>query len=179
VRKRVAVIGGGIAGLAAAVRLRDVTPADTEIIVYEQSGALGGKLRTGELAGLTVERGAESFLMTGPDGAESAAVALARRLGLGDELVHPAAIPAALSIGGRLAPVPAGTLIGVPGNSTASRGPRKVVTSTRAVRCWPTTKTWRSASWSAPATATRWWTGWSTRCSAGSTRAVPTGCRWP
>ena len=73
-RKRVAVIGGGIAGLAAAVRLRDLTPPDTEIIVYEQSGALGGKLRTGELAGVTVERGAESFLMTGSDGAESAAV---------------------------------------------------------------------------------------------------------
>lgn len=48
---RVAVVGGGIAGLAAAVRLRDRAPAGTEITVYEQSGALGGKLRTGELAG--------------------------------------------------------------------------------------------------------------------------------
>ena len=63
-RKRVAVIGGGVAGLAAAVRLRDRAPADTDIIVYEQSGALGGKLRTGELAGTTVERGAESFLVS-------------------------------------------------------------------------------------------------------------------
>ncbi len=121
-RKRVAVIGGGIAGLAAAIRLRDVSPPDTEIIVYEQSGALGGKLRTGELAGATVERGAESFLMSGPDGAESAAVSLVRRLGLGDDLVHPAAIPAALAIGGRLAPIPAGTLIGVPGDLTKLGG---------------------------------------------------------
>ena len=80
--KRIAVIGGGIAGLAAAVRLRDRAPADTEIIVYEQSGVLGGKLRTGRLAGVTVERGAESFLAGAPDGGESAAVLLARRLGL-------------------------------------------------------------------------------------------------
>jgi oxygen-dependent protoporphyrinogen oxidase len=114
VRRRVAVVGGGVAGLAAAVRLRDRAPADTEIIVYEQSGLLGGKLRTGELAGTTVERGAESFLVSGPDGTESAAVRFARRLGLGDDLVHPAPAQAALAIGGRLEPVPAGTLIGVP-----------------------------------------------------------------
>ena len=35
---RIAVVGGGISGLAAAVRLRDLTPADTEITVFEQSG---------------------------------------------------------------------------------------------------------------------------------------------
>ncbi|WP_438872963.1 protoporphyrinogen oxidase [Paractinoplanes hotanensis] len=119
VRKRVAVIGGGIAGLAAALRLRDLNPPDTEIIVYEQSGALGGKLRTGELAGVTVERGAESFLMTGSDGTESAAVALVRRLGLEGALVHPRRVPAALALGGRLVPMPAGTLVGVPGDVSA------------------------------------------------------------
>jgi len=84
VRRRVAVVGGGIAGLAAAVRIRERAPADTEIIIYEQSGRLGGKLRTGELAGTTVERGAESFLVGGPDGGESAAVRFVRRLGLGE-----------------------------------------------------------------------------------------------
>ncbi|AGZ45290.1 protoporphyrinogen oxidase [Actinoplanes friuliensis] len=118
-RKRVAVVGGGIAGLAAAVRIRDRAPADTEIIVYEQSGRLGGKLRTGELAGTVVERGAESFLIGGPDGGESAAVRFVRRVGLGDSLVHPAAVPAALAIAGRLEPVPKGTLVGVPGDLTS------------------------------------------------------------
>jgi oxygen-dependent protoporphyrinogen oxidase len=136
VRKRIAVVGGGIAGLAAAVRLRDRTPPDTEIIVYEQSGVLGGKLRTGELrtggpgtgdpAGVAVERGAESFLVGAPDGGESAAVLFARRLGLGDALVHPAAVPAALAIGGRLEPVPAGTLVGVPGDLTTLGAVAKV-----------------------------------------------------
>ncbi len=114
-----AVIGGGISGLAAAVRLRDRAPADTEIIVYEQSGVLGGKLRTGELAGVPVERGAESFLAGGPDGGESAAVSFARRLGLADQLIHPEPVPAALAIGGSLEPIPAGTLVGIPSDPAA------------------------------------------------------------
>ncbi|MEE6262935.1 protoporphyrinogen oxidase [Plantactinospora sonchi] len=116
---RIAVVGGGIAGLAAAVRLRDRLPADTRITVYEQSGALGGKLRTGSLAGSTVEFGAEAFLVRDPAGGDSAAVALARRVGLGDALVHPATGRAALAIGGELRPVPPGTLVGVPGDLAA------------------------------------------------------------
>jgi oxygen-dependent protoporphyrinogen oxidase len=121
-------VGGGIAGLAAAVRLRDRAPADTEIIVYEQSGVLGGKLRTGELAGVTVERGAESFLAGAPDGGESAAVLFARRLGLSDAFLHPAPVPAALALGGRLTPLPAGTLLGVPGDPAALRELAEVTT---------------------------------------------------
>ncbi|MEU6202173.1 protoporphyrinogen oxidase [Micromonospora musae] len=113
---RVAVIGGGIAGLSAAVRLRDRAPEGTEITVYEQSGTLGGKLRTGELAGQPVEFGAESFLMRDPAGGESAAVALVRRLGLADRIVHPSVGQAALVVDGRLRPVPGGTLVGVPGD---------------------------------------------------------------
>jgi protoporphyrinogen/coproporphyrinogen III oxidase len=122
VRKRVAIIGGGIAGLAAAIRLRDLTPPGTELIVYEQSGTLGGKLRTGRLGGLTAERGAESFVMSAPDGSESAAVALVRRLGLEGSLRHPEAVPAALSIGGDLTRIPGGTLIGVPGDLASLGG---------------------------------------------------------
>lgn len=115
--KRVAVIGGGITGLAAAVRVRDQAPPETDIIVYEQSGVLGGKLRTGELTGANVERGAEAFLTGSPDGTESAAVRLARRLGLGGALVHPSTGQAALAVGGRLEPIPAGTLMGIPRES--------------------------------------------------------------
>ncbi|WP_189042725.1 protoporphyrinogen oxidase [Micromonospora sonchi] len=115
-RWRVAVVGGGIAGLAAAVRLRDRTPAGTEITVYEQSGALGGKLRTGELAGAAVEFGAELFLMRDPAGGESAAVALVRRLGLAGRIVHPTVGQAALAVDGGLRPIPGGTLVGVPGD---------------------------------------------------------------
>ncbi|WP_433532124.1 protoporphyrinogen oxidase [Micromonospora sp. CA-263727] len=115
-RWRVAVVGGGIAGLAAALRLRDRAPEGTEITVYEQSAALGGKLRTGELAGGPVEFGAESFLMRDPAGRESAAVALARRLGLAGRIVHPTVGQAALAVDGGLRPIPGGTLVGVPGD---------------------------------------------------------------
>ncbi|PZG12246.1 protoporphyrinogen oxidase [Micromonospora craterilacus] len=115
-RWRVAVVGGGIAGLAAALRLRDRAPEGTEIIVYEQSGTLGGKLRTGELAGGPVEFGAESFLMRDPAGGESAAVALVRRLGLAGRIVHPTVGQAALAVDGGLRPIPGGTLVGVPGD---------------------------------------------------------------
>ncbi|MFI7220570.1 protoporphyrinogen oxidase [Micromonospora maritima] len=113
---RVAIVGGGITGLAAAVRLRDRAPAGTEITVYEQSGRLGGKLRTGELAGGPVEFGAESFLMRDPAGGESAAVTLARRLDLDASIVHPTVGQAALLVDGGLRPVPGGTLVGVPGD---------------------------------------------------------------
>ncbi|PSK62987.1 Protoporphyrinogen oxidase [Micromonospora sp. MH33] len=113
---RVAIVGGGITGLAAAVRLRDRAPTGTEITVYEQSGRLGGKLRTGELAGGPVEFGAESFLMRDPAGGESAAVTLIRRLGLTGAIVHPTVGQAALVVDGGLRPVPGGTLVGVPGD---------------------------------------------------------------
>jgi oxygen-dependent protoporphyrinogen oxidase len=137
---RIAVIGGGIAGLAAAVRLRDRAPDGTTITVYEQSNALGGKIRTGELAGIPVERGAEAFLVggvggvggdggvgrvggvSGDGGGESAAMRLARRVGLGADLVHPTAGQAAIAVDGTLYPIPAGTLMGVPAE-VSSLGP--------------------------------------------------------
>ncbi|WIN00162.1 protoporphyrinogen oxidase [Actinoplanes oblitus] len=123
--KRVAVIGGGIAGLAAAVRIHDLAPQGTQIVIYERGDVLGGKMSTGELLGNPVERGAESFLTSSPDGTPSAAVRLAERVGLGDALVHPAARSAALAAGGNLDPIPGGTLMGIPrdtGDSDRDKG---------------------------------------------------------
>lgn len=112
---RVAVVGGGIAGLAAAVRLRDRAPAGTEITVYEQSGALGGKLRTGELAGQPVEFGAESFLMRDPTGAgRGGGVGPPARAGREDRAPHSGAGRVGRRRG--LRPIPGGTLVGVPGD---------------------------------------------------------------
>jgi protoporphyrinogen/coproporphyrinogen III oxidase len=114
---RIAVIGGGIAGLAAALRLRDRAPHGTQITVYERSAALGGKLRTGALAGVTVELGAEAFLWRDSAGdGESPVVALARRVGLAGALVHPEPLGAAIAVGGTLHAIPGGTLLGVPGD---------------------------------------------------------------
>ena len=51
--------------------------------MVDQADRLGGKLRTGAIAGGPVETGAEAFLVHGPAG-ESSATRLARRVGLGD-----------------------------------------------------------------------------------------------
>jgi oxygen-dependent protoporphyrinogen oxidase len=116
---RVVVVGGGIAGLAAATWLR--RRGDVEIVVLERAGRLGGKLRTGVLAGEGVETGAETFLTT-EAGEDSPALRLARSVGLGDELVHPAAVPAAIVDGGQLRPLPGGTLLGVPMDTSTLDG---------------------------------------------------------
>ncbi len=112
---RVVVVGGGIAGLAAAHRLRELGP-HLEILVLERADRLGGKIHTEPFAGQPVETGAETFLMR-EAGQGSAALELARRVGLGDALVHPAAVPAALALTGELRPIPGGTLMGIPADA--------------------------------------------------------------
>jgi protoporphyrinogen/coproporphyrinogen III oxidase len=114
---RVAVIGGGIAGLAAALQLHDRLGSGVEITVVEAGQQAGGKLRTGNIAGRAVETGAETFLARAaddPSGAPSEAVKLAHRLGLGDRLKHPATTAAGILQGGELRAIPGGTLMGVP-----------------------------------------------------------------
>jgi oxygen-dependent protoporphyrinogen oxidase len=118
---RVVVVGGGIAGLAAAQRLRELGGPDLDLVVLERADRLGGKIRTGELAGRPVETGAETFLVR-ESGAESAVLELARTVGLGDQLVHPAAVPAAIAVDGQLRPVPGGTLLGVPADPSTLDG---------------------------------------------------------
>jgi oxygen-dependent protoporphyrinogen oxidase len=108
---RVAVLGAGITGLAAAFEL---ARAGVEVVVYERSDRVGGKLRTTPLAvdgftPLLVEEGADAFLVRRPE-----AAALAADLGL--DLVHPSTGPAQVFAGGRLRTLPPGTLLGVPGS---------------------------------------------------------------
>ena len=78
---RVVVVGGGIAGLAAARRLEALVP-DVEVVLFEQDEALGGKLRTERIGGFVVEAAPDSFLSRKERG-----VGLCEELGLGAELI--------------------------------------------------------------------------------------------
>ncbi|MER8153935.1 protoporphyrinogen oxidase [Streptomyces sp. NPDC094472] len=104
----VVVIGGGIAGLAAAHRLLD---GGARVTLLEASERLGGKLRAGEIEGVPVDLGAESMLARRPEGVE-----LARAVGLADRLQPPATATASLWTRGGLRPMPKGHVMGVPGD---------------------------------------------------------------
>jgi len=101
----VAVVGGGVAGLAAAWEL---SRREAEVTVFEP-GRLGGRIQTSPFCGHGVDTGADAFLSRVPD-----ALQLARELGLEDELVAPAASRALLWAGGRLRPLPEGLVLGAP-----------------------------------------------------------------
>ncbi|WP_328354627.1 protoporphyrinogen oxidase [Streptomyces sp. NBC_00445] len=111
---QVVVIGGGVAGLAAAHRL---VRRGARVTVLEASDRVGGKLLPGEIAGARVDFGAESMLARRPE-----AVALAREVGLADRLQPPATASAAIWTRGALRPMPKGHVMGVPGTASALTG---------------------------------------------------------
>jgi protoporphyrinogen/coproporphyrinogen III oxidase len=106
-RRRVVVVGGGIAGLAAARELLVLRP-DIQVTVLEGSSEVGGKLRLGEVAGIPVDLGAESMLSRRPE-----ATGLAADVGLGEQIVHPAVSGAGVWTRGAIRPLPP-TMMGVP-----------------------------------------------------------------
>lgn len=104
--RRVAVVGGGIAGLAAARQLAD---PDTEVHLFEADPVVGGKLRTSPFAGRhAVDEGPDAFLARLPWG-----TALANTVGLGDTLVSPESGRAAVWFH-ELHDIPQGLLLGMP-----------------------------------------------------------------
>jgi oxygen-dependent protoporphyrinogen oxidase len=80
-RRRIAVIGGGISGLAAALRLRERLP-DCQVTLFESSPRPGGVISTVHRDGYQVERSADNFITTSPWGLD-----LCKQLGLADQLV--------------------------------------------------------------------------------------------
>jgi len=110
-RRRVVVVGAGIAGLATAYRLTRTHNGDdpSDVIVVEQGDRAGGKLWTTQLDGMPVEAGADSFVVRKPW-----AVELCKELGMGDELVTPGAEGASVWVRGRLVPFPTRSAFGIP-----------------------------------------------------------------
>jgi protoporphyrinogen/coproporphyrinogen III oxidase len=105
-QRHVVIVGGGIAGLAAAFFLRD---AAVRVTVLEGGPRLGGKLATSEVAGVAVDEGAESLLVTRPEG-----TALIAAAGLGDQRVAPGTTTAAIWTRGALRALPRRQFMGVP-----------------------------------------------------------------
>src|SRR5688572_7086407 len=98
--KRVAVVGGGIAGLAAAWELHK---GGARVTLLEAGPRLGGVIETKRSRGWLVEGGPDSFLTTKP-----AAVELVREIGLGDHLIPSQSRRVYVFTQGALHPIPEG-----------------------------------------------------------------------
>lgn len=117
----VVIVGGGISGLATAFRILERS-ADISVTVLEASNRPGGAIASGELRTTTsdtarIDIGAEALLNLRPE-----AVTLVRNLGLGDRLVYPGPVGAAVYSRGELHDLPADTMMGVPSNADTLRG---------------------------------------------------------
>ncbi|MDI3299597.1 MAG: protoporphyrinogen oxidase [Bacillota bacterium] len=106
-RPRAAVVGGGVAGLAAALELRAL---GLQVVLLERAGRLGGKVRSERVEGFLVEYGPDSFVTYKPG-----VVEMARRLGLEGRMIPTEPGPGSFIWSrGRLEPVPAGLDLMVP-----------------------------------------------------------------
>ncbi len=116
--KDVIVVGGGIAGLVAA---RHCARLGLRVTVYEASDAVGGAVASHQVAGLTLDNGADSFATR-----RGSVAAFLEELGLSDELVAPnpagawLVLPSEDPAGGATAvPLPKTGLLGIPGSPLA------------------------------------------------------------
>jgi oxygen-dependent protoporphyrinogen oxidase len=104
----IAIIGGGISGLAAAYTLQKL---GVDWVLAEASGALGGVIRTETRDGFLLEGGPDSMLAQKPEG-----IALCRELGLGERLLptNPKERAVYILRGRKLHPLPEGMMLAVP-----------------------------------------------------------------
>lgn len=109
----VLVVGGGIAGLAAAWY---AAAAGRRVTVLEAAPRIGGKLRVDSVAGVPLDTGAEAMLTARPEG-----VALLDDLGVADQRIGPLTTSAGIRAGGRTHPLPARTMMGIPSDVEAAR----------------------------------------------------------
>src|SRR5712671_4109460 len=103
----VAIVGAGIAGLAAAYEL---SRRRVSFVVLERAPRAGGVIFSEEVDGFTIDGGPDALLIQKPDG-----IALCQEIGLGDRLVStkPPRI-AYIQRGGRLHALPAASVLGIP-----------------------------------------------------------------
>ena len=108
-RPPVVIVGGGVSGLATAHFIRRRLGAGVQLTVIESGSRLGGKVANQQFGGHLVDTGPDALLVRSP-----AMAALLEDLGLGKEIVAPAALGAHVWSRGKLRRLPTGTLFGVP-----------------------------------------------------------------
>ena len=110
-RRSVVIVGGGIAGLAAAWEASGGSMPDPDVFVevIESLPSTGGALRTLEFGGQVIDLGADGFLAT-----RSEATDFIREVGLGDQLRPIGASGAWIYLRGHLEKIPTGLVLGVP-----------------------------------------------------------------
>jgi oxygen-dependent protoporphyrinogen oxidase len=104
-RPDVVVVGGGITGMAAA---RQLALGGAAVALLEP-GPLGGRVQGSAFDGGVLDEAADAFLARVPEG-----IQLCDELGLGGDLVSPAARRAWVWSRGRLRPLPEAHVLGVP-----------------------------------------------------------------
>ena len=103
----VIIVGGGIAGLAAAYELHR---RHVSFVVLERASRPGGVILSEELGSFTIDAGPDALLIQKADG-----IKLCQEVGLGDRLVS--TLPPRLAFiqrGGTLHPLPAASVLGIP-----------------------------------------------------------------
>ncbi|CAM4339927.1 protoporphyrinogen oxidase [Paenibacillus typhae] len=113
-RRKVVIIGGGLSGLSAAFYVRKYyreAGVQPDIVLLEKENVLGGKIETLQREGFVIEKGPDSFLAR-----KTAMVELAQELKLDHELVttNPNAKKTYILQKGKLHPMPAGLVLGIP-----------------------------------------------------------------
>jgi oxygen-dependent protoporphyrinogen oxidase len=111
--KRIAIIGGGIAGLSVAFYLEKArrVGANLQWVLFEKSDRLGGVIQTEQRDGFVIEAGPDSFLSVKPDASR-----LCQELSIGDQLIasNDATRKTYILVKGKLVPIPHGLEFMVP-----------------------------------------------------------------
>jgi protoporphyrinogen/coproporphyrinogen III oxidase len=111
--KRIAIIGGGIAGLSAAfaVERERNHGAEIDYVLFESNSRCGGVIRTEHVHDCLIEAGPDSFLTEKPWATD-----LCRDLGLGEQLLgsNDAQRKTYIALNRRLVPIPPGLSFMVP-----------------------------------------------------------------
>ncbi|HHY74462.1 MAG TPA: protoporphyrinogen oxidase [Bacillus bacterium] len=111
-KKKVVVIGGGIAGITAAYYLQKETSEKNlpiETVLIEASERLGGKVQTYTENGYVIEKGPDSFLAR-----KKSASKLAEEAGLKDQLVSNGTGKSYILVKDKLHSMPGGAIMGIP-----------------------------------------------------------------